>query len=175
MKHLEVILNVWVKFIAWRRRDWLGLTSLMVLRWNTTILFNSSNFNCLYQCLCRAEVDSLSARIQRLNAENDDLLQRLSEAKRLREQRERQFEEEKSELTKRIRELELNLKNGDESVQEAKDRIMNERKEHQVNQQVRINWPNSMVINRWQIIYLMVWTKHMHKEQTNDRCKEQRH
>ena len=92
--------------------------------------------------MCRTEVDSLSARVQRLNAENDDLLQRLSEAKRLKEQRERQFEEEKNQLTKRIRELELSLKNGDESVQEAKERMVNERKEHQVNQQVRLFTPH---------------------------------
>jgi DNA repair exonuclease SbcCD ATPase subunit len=81
-------------------------------------------------------VESLSARVQRLNAENDDLLQRLGEAKRLKEQRERQFEEEKSQLTKRIRELEVLLKNGDESVGEMQEKMVNERKEHQVNQRV---------------------------------------
>lgn len=87
----------------------------------------------------RTEVDSLNTRVQRLNAENDDLLQRLGEAKRLKEQRERKFDEEKSQLAKRIRELEVMLKNWDENAQEIKDRVENERKEHQVNQKVRIS------------------------------------
>ena len=121
---------------AWRLTACDNLTSadgLWALRPKRT-----SSLPCFNVYFCRTEVESLASRIQRLNAENDDLLQRLGESKRQKESRERQIEEEKSQLVKRVHELELMLRNGEETVKEMNDRLASDRNEHQVNQRVII-------------------------------------
>jgi len=67
---------------------------------HSTAVNNSSN------TLMRSEVDSLNSRLQRLNAENDELLDKLSESKRWRERRERDFSDEKEILLNKIEMLE---------------------------------------------------------------------
>ena len=71
----------------------------------------------------RSEVDSLTNRLQRLNEENDDLLDRLSEAKRLRERREGEFDAERAALTRRIRDLEAGHEDFLEEIRGFKARI----------------------------------------------------
>ena len=71
--------------------------------------------------LMKSEVESLNSRLHKYNDENDELLDRLSDAKRKYEKREREFEEERQHLYHRIGELETMYMENMEQLECAKD------------------------------------------------------